>query len=197
MDFEGAAHLRDMSEAMARTIGRGRKFTRNWPKAEEDEAPAVQRIGEILQLEGPAKSIECFDISHVSGTFVVASMVRFQMGKPDRRAYRRFKIRAFEGNDDFRAMQEVVGRRYGRLHDEGNPFPDLVVIDGGIGQVRAALKAFLIMELEPPAIIGLAKREETIVFPDERSELKLDFRDPALRLLQRGKRRGTPICQSV
>lgn len=187
MDFEGAAHLRDMSEAMARTIGRGRKFTRNWPKAEEDEAPAVQRIGEILQLEGPAKSIECFDISHVSGTFVVASMVRFQMGKPDRRAYRRFKIRAFEGNDDFRAMQEVVGRRYGRLHDEGNPFPDLVVIDGGIGQVRAALKAFLIMELEPPAIIGLAKREETIVFPDERSELKLDFRDPALRLLQRAR----------
>ena len=63
----------------------------------------------------------------------------------------------------------------------------MFVIDGGIGQVRAALKAFLIMELEPPAIIGLAKREETIVFPDERSELKLDFRDPALRLLQRAR----------
>ena len=84
-------------------------------------------------------------------------------------------------------MQEVVGRRYGRLHEEGTYFPELVVIDGGIGQVRAALKAFLLMDVVPPSIIGLAKREETIVFPDERGELKLDFRDPALRLLQRAR----------
>ena len=187
MDFERAAYLRDMAEAMAKTIGRNRKFTRTWPRAEEDEGPALERIGEVLHLERAPKAIECFDISHVSGTFVVASMVRFQNGKPDKRAYRRFKIRAFEGNDDFRAMQEVVGRRYGRLHEEGTAFPDLVVIDGGIGQVRAALKAFLLINAEPPPIIGLAKREETVVFPDERGELKLEFRDPALRLLQRAR----------
>ena len=172
---------------MAKTIGRSRKFTRNWPKADANEEIALERLGEILKLKGTPESIECFDISHVSGTFVVASMVRFQRGKPDKRAYRRFKIRAFEGNDDFRAMQEVVGRRYGRMHEEGIPFPDLVVIDGGIGQVRAAVKAFLLMELEVPPIIGLAKREETIVFPDERGELKLEFRDAALRLLQRAR----------
>jgi len=187
MDFERAAHLRDMAEAMAKTIGRNRKFTRTWPKADEDEGPALERMAEVLHLAGPPQSIECFDISHVSGTFVVASMVRFQKGKPDKRAYRRFKIRAFEGNDDFRAMQEVVGRRYGRLHEEGTAFPDLVVIDGGIGQVRAALKAFLLINAEAPPIIGLAKREETVVFPDERGELKLEFRDPALRLLQRAR----------
>jgi len=187
MDFERAAYVRDMAEAMAKTIGRNRKFTRTWPKADEDEGPALERMAEVLHLAGPPQSIECFDISHVSGTFVVASMVRFQKGKPDKRAYRRFKIRAFEGNDDFRAMQEVVGRRYGRLHEEGTAFPDLVVIDGGIGQVRAALKAFLLINAEAPPIIGLAKREETVVFPDERGELKLEFRDPALRLLQRAR----------
>jgi excinuclease ABC subunit C len=143
------------------------------------------RLAEKLHLSGPPTSIECFDVSHVSGTFVVASMVRFRSGKPDKRAYRRFKVRAFEGNDDFRAMQEVVGRRYSRLHENGESFPELVVVDGGAGQVSAALKAFLVLDLEPPPLIGLAKREETIVFPDERRELKLDPRDPALRLLQR------------
>ena len=187
MDFERAADLRDIADAMAKTIGKSRKFTRTWPKADENDGTELVRLGEILKLERAPESIECFDISHVSGTFVVASMVRFQSGKPDKRAYRRFKIRAFEGNDDFRAMQEVVGRRYGRLHEEGTLFPELVVIDGGIGQVRAALKAFLLMDVVPPSIIGLAKREETIVFPDEREELKLDFRDPALRLLQRAR----------
>ena len=187
MDFERAADLRDIADAMAKTIGKSRKFIRTWPKADENDGTELVRLGEILKLERAPESIECFDISHVSGTFVVASMVRFQSGKPDKRAYRRFKIRAFEGNDDFRAMQEVVGRRYGRLHEEGTDFPELVVIDGGIGQVRAALKAFLLMDVSPPSIIGLAKREETIVFPDERGELKLDFRDPALRLLQRAR----------
>ena len=123
MDFERAAELRDLSEAMAKTIGRSRKFTRNWPKADANEEIALERLVEILKLKGTPESIECFDISHVSGTFVVASMVRFQRGKPDKRAYRRFKIRAFEGNDDFRAMQEVVGRRYGRMHEEDSRFP--------------------------------------------------------------------------
>ena len=185
MDFEKAAELRDLSDALTKTIGRTRRFTRNWPRAEENEQNNLDRLAEKLHLSGPPTSIECFDVSHVSGTFVVASMVRFRSGKPDKRAYRRFKVRAFEGNDDFRAMQEVVGRRYSRLHENGESFPELVVVDGGAGQISAALKAFLVLDLEPPPLIGLAKREETIVFPDERRELKLDPRDPALRLLQR------------
>ena len=96
LDFERAADLRDIADAMAKTIGKSRKFTRTWPKADENDGIELVRLGEILKLERAPESIECFDISHVSGTFVVASMVRFQSGKPDKRAYRRFKIRAFE-----------------------------------------------------------------------------------------------------
>jgi len=88
------------------------------------------------------------------------------------------------GNDDFRSMEEVVGRRYGRLSKAGREFPDLVVIDGGVGQVSSAVKAFANLEIEPPQLIGLAKREESIVFPDDRDELVLDPRDQGLRILQ-------------
>ena len=178
MDFEKAAELRDLSDALNKTIGRNRRFTRNWPRAEDGGFDSLERLAEKLALDSPPAIIECFDVSHVSGTFVVASMVRFRSGKPDKRAYRRFKVRAFEGNDDFRAMEEVVGRRYARLHEKGEGFPDLVVVDGGAGQVSAALKAFLILNLDAPPIIGLAKREETVVFPDKRKELKLKARDP-------------------
>jgi excinuclease ABC subunit C len=128
--------------------------------------------------------MECFDISHISGSFCVASMVLFKDGHPHRKGYRRFKIKSFMGNDDFRAMEEVVGRRYRRLADEGRPFPDLIVIDGGAGQVTAALKAFLSQGLEPPELIGLAKRNETIIYSDGREPLNLPHHDSALRLLQ-------------
>jgi excinuclease ABC subunit C len=82
-------------------------------------------------------------------------------------------------------MEEVVGRRYRRLADEGKPFPDLVVIDGGRGQVSAALKAFVALELKPPPLIGLAKKLETVIFPDGRAPLNLPLNHPALNLLQR------------
>jgi excinuclease ABC subunit C len=112
-------------------------------------------------------------------------MVRFADGRPDRDNYRRFRIKGFLGNDDFRAMEEVVGRRYRRLRDESRPFPDLVVIDGGVGQVGAALKAFVALDLAPPPIVGLAKKEETIVFPDARPPLDIPLDHAGLRLLQR------------
>ena len=129
--------------------------------------------------------MECFDISHISGTFVVASMVHFSNGRPDRAQYRRFKIKSFMGNDDFRAMEEVVGRRYRRLRDEGKALPDLIVIDGGQGQIGAALKAFYAIDVDPPSMIGLAKKNETVIFADERSPLNLGLRHPGLQLLQR------------
>ena len=88
------------------------------------------------------------------------------------------------GNDDFRSMEEVVGRRYGRLLKAGQRFPDLVVIDGGAGQVSSALNAFKDLNTQAPALVGLAKREESIVFPDKRDDLVLDPRDQGLRLLQ-------------
>lgn len=186
LEFERAAELRDLTTALAKTIGKARRFSRKWPKEEQEEGGhALAALKDSLGLKKEPTVIECFDISHVSGTFVVASMVRFVEGRADRSSYRRFKVLGGMGNDDFRSMEEVVGRRYGRLHDEGKPLPDLVVVDGGIGQVGAALKAFYALNIELPALIGLAKREETIVFPDQRGELLLPARDYGLRLLQR------------
>ena len=112
-------------------------------------------------------------------------MVHFRDGRPDKNEYRRFQIRSFIGNDDFRAMEEVVGRRYQRLAHERKPLPDLIVIDGGRGQIAAAMKAFLALDLAPPALIGLSKKHETIVFADERPPLNLPLNHPGLNLLQR------------
>jgi excinuclease ABC subunit C len=111
--------------------------------------------------------------------------VRFTDGRPDKANYRRFKIKGDIANDDYRAMEQVVGRRYRRLADENKPLPDLVVIDGGRGQVAAALKAFIAADLEPPALVGLAKERETIVFPDARPPLNLPLDHAGLQLVQR------------
>lgn len=181
--YETAATLRDRILALERTASRTRKFERNL-LGTHNHSQVVKRLKEKLALPRLPRRMECFDISHISGSFCVASMVTFQNGQPDRKSYRRFKIKSFVGNDDFRAMEEVVGRRYQRLAQEGKPFPDLIVIDGGAGQVTAALRAFLGQALEPPELIGLAKRNETIIFSDGRKPLNLPHHDPALRLLQ-------------
>jgi len=182
-DYEKAAQIRDRIEALKQTSKRTRKFERilhdPTPKSE-----VLEKLKDELALPSTPEHMECFDISHISGSFCVASMVVFKGGRPERKSYRRFKIKSFIGNDDFRAMQEVVGRRYRRLHEEERPFPNLIVIDGGAGQVSAALKAFLEQGLEPPALIGLAKKNETIIFSDGRDPLNLSHHDPALRMLQ-------------
>ena len=184
-EFEKAAGLRDVVFALEETLGRTRRFTRLDPTRPTGDLDALRALGETLGLAGPPRTMECFDISHISGTFVVASMVHFADGRPDKDQYRRFAIKSFIGNDDFRAMEEVVGRRYRRLAEESKPFPDLVVIDGGRGQISAALKAFVALNLTPPPLIGLAKKEETVVFPDGRAPLNLPLNHPALNLLQR------------
>jgi excinuclease ABC subunit C len=174
----------DRLDALKRTTEKSRRFLRENPLPRRDEAGALTSLAAALGLERPPATAECFDISHISGTLAVASMVRFVDGQADKSGYRRFKIKSFEGNDDFRSMQEVVGRRYTRLHEEHRAFPELVIIDGGLGQVGAALAAFKEHDLVPPPLIGLAKREETIVFPDGR-ELKLPRHDVGLALLMR------------
>ncbi len=183
-EFERAAELRDMVQALEETLAKTRRFERAPPLLRTDEV-ALRVLAEALQLPAAPAHLECFDISHISGTFVVASMVHFTAGRPDKDQYRRFQIKSFVGNDDFRAMTEVVGRRYRRLATERKPFPDLVVIDGGRGQVAAALKAFLALDLKPPPLVGLAKEHETIVFPDARPPLNLPLNHPGLQLLQR------------
>jgi excinuclease ABC subunit C len=183
--FEKAAELRDVVFALEETLAKTRRFERTDPTRPAGNDEALRALQQALGLAGPPRTMECFDISHISGTFVVASMVHFADGRPDKDHYRRFQIKSFIGNDDFRAMEEVVGRRYRRLAEERKPFPDLVVIDGGRGQVGAALKAFVGLECMPPAIIGLAKKHETVIFPDERAPLRLPLDHPGLQLLQR------------
>lgn len=183
-DYERAASCRDLLAAIRATTEKARRFVREDPLPRAPGAAGVAELGEALGLAHPPSILECFDISHISGTLAVASMVRFREGKPDKPGYRRFRIRSFEGNDDFRAMREVVGRRYARLAREGRPAPDLVVIDGGIGQVQAARRAFADAGLSPPPLIGLAKEEEAIVLP-EGGELRLPRHHEGLRLLQR------------
>ena len=183
-DYEKAAELRDLLDALRRTTEKSRRFLRENPLPRRDESGALDTLAAALGLARPPATAECFDISHISGTLAVASMVRFVDGQADKTGYRRFKIKSFEGNDDFRSMEEVVGRRYSRLAEEGRAFPELVIIDGGLGQVGAALSAFRKAGLTPPPLIGLAKREETIVFPEGR-ELKLPRHDVGLALLMR------------
>ncbi len=182
--FEKAAELRDIVFALKKTLEKARRFERDHPTIQSDE-DALGLLKEALSLPAPPEHMECFDISHISGTFVVASMVHFSNGRPDKAQYRRFKIKSFIGNDDFRAMEEVVGRRYRRLRDEGKAMPDLIVIDGGRGQIGAAFKAFYAIDVDPPALISLAKKNETIIFADERAPLNLGLRNPGLQLLQR------------
>lgn len=187
--YERAARLRDAILAMETTAqtAKGRTFARIAPALPSAADPdlAVRELGRVLSMRVLPQVMECFDISHLGGEYVVASMVQFRDGRPEPKQYRRFKIKSFAGNDDFRAMEEVVGRRYRRLHAEERPLPDLIVIDGGVGQVGAALQALAPIGLTAlPALIGLAKREETIVFADSRPPLNLPHHSPALRLLQ-------------
>jgi excinuclease ABC subunit C len=115
---------------------------------------------------------------------MVASVFTFIDGLPFRPGYRHYKIRTVEGVDDFRSMHEVVSRRYKRLYDEADPFPDVVLIDGGKGQLNAAMAAFETLEIPPPTVISLAKREEEIYIPGAAEPRRLSRSSFALRLLQ-------------
>ncbi len=184
-EFEKAAELRDIVFALEKTLAKTRHFERTDPTRPARDDEALESLQVALHLSSPPRTMECFDISHISGTFVVASMVHFANGRPAKDEYRRFQIKSFMGNDDYRAMEEVVGRRYRRLLEEKKLFPDLIVIDGGRGQIGAALKAFVALDAMPPALIGLAKQHETIIFPDERPPLNLPLNHPGLNVLQR------------
>ncbi len=142
-------------------------------------------LKEALNLESLPKIIEGFDISHLSGTNTVASMVRFRNGEPDKDEYRRFKIKTLNGEiDDFKAMKEVVLRRYKRLILEGKPLPDLVLIDGGLGQLSSAVRALKSLQANIP-LASIAKKFEEIWIPNRGSPLRMDKKSNALKLLQR------------
>jgi excinuclease ABC subunit C len=136
-----------------------------------------------LDLPGTPHVIECFDISHLSGTSMVGSMVQFRDGTPDKKNYRRFRIKTVDGIDDFASIAEVVKRRYMRLAGEGVGMPDLIVIDGGKGQLSAAQDVLLSLRVEIP-VIALAKRKEEVYIPGEVLPRHLDPKGVAIRYLQ-------------
>jgi excinuclease ABC subunit C len=232
LDFEKAAQLRDLLADLRRTTRKTRTFERlpySLPLA-IDPARDLRELGEVLQLSAPPQRIEGFDISNISGTFAVASMVSFRNGRPDRANYRRFKMKTVVGQDDFACMAETVRRRYTRLlkeqverspkrTDEGGEaipealqelvdevsaaarrgpvaasrftdapnagLPDLILIDGGKGQLNAACAELAKLGLERIPAIGLAKEFEEIYRPGKSTPLRLDHNAGALKLLQR------------
>ncbi|MFW5698419.1 MAG: excinuclease ABC subunit UvrC [Planctomycetota bacterium] len=186
MRYEDAARFRDQIRAIDRLKERGKLRDYDAPGAPVfDNEAGMASLEHQLGLERPPRTVEAFDIAHLQGDHVVAAMVQFIDGVPHRDGYRRFRIRGTgddPGNDDFAAMREVVGRRYRRLRDEGHPLPDLVLIDGGLGQVRMAAAVMAEEQVAGPVLLGLAKREETLVRPDG-EEIRLPKRDPGLKLL--------------
>ena len=144
---------------------------------------AVEELKKFLHLPKLPRRMECFDISHIQGSETVASMVVFQDGVPDKKSYRRFKIRSTEGKpDDFLSMREVTSRRYGKLSAE--ELPDLVVIDGGAGQLSSALEIIRGFGHDVP-VVGLAKKFELIFVEGQSEPVELPRESPALYLMQR------------
>ncbi len=209
-DYEKAAGLRDLISDLNETTKKERKFERvpyTLPLAIDPQNDLAE-LAKVLGLSAPPQRIEGFDISNISGTFAVASLVSFKHGRPDRVNYRRFKIKTVVGQDDFASMAEVVKRRYTRLLRESKSgrdgvspsqktnlgtatrrpsqvFPDLILIDGGKGQLSAACAELKKLGLEKIAIIGLAKEFEEIYQPGESKPLRLGLNHPAVKLLQR------------
>ena len=223
MNFEKAAELRNMVGDLRSTTKPIRRFARGSLPSAIDPMADVRMLADALQLTRVPRVMECFDISNISTTHVVASMVRFRNGVPDKDNYRRYRVRTVEGQDDFASMAEVVRRRYsrilletrdanpdaaefsqenafeaaGRLESETNPqsairnpqsyvsLPDLIIVDGGKGQLSAACRELQRLGLHDLPIIGLAKEHEEIYRPDRALPLHLPMDSGSLRLLQR------------
>jgi len=183
--FERAAELRDELKALDALQRRGLGADDVRPEAFfVDPAEGLARLAKLLDMPSPPRSIEGIDIAHLDGGELCGAMVCFIDGKPFKDAYRRYKIKTVAGNDDFASIREVVWRRYKHAGMNSELFPDIVLIDGGKGQLSAAHSAFDDMAFTPPVLLSLAKKEE-IVFVHGRVEpLKLPHRDPALRVLQ-------------
>jgi excinuclease ABC subunit C len=156
-------------------------------EAEERAGDPIYELQRQLGLQKVPRALVCFDISHAQGTDTVASCVWFQNGRPYRGEYRKFKVKTVEGIDDFKSMNEVVTRYFTRRIEEEKPLPDLVVIDGGKGQLNAAHAALSALGLAAMPMISLAKREEEIYMIGRSESLRLSRRSPALRVLQQAR----------
>jgi excinuclease ABC subunit C len=183
--FEEAARLRDELQLLESLDQRGELDTHVQPEVFPiDPKKGLAGLEKLLEMATPPRTIEGVDIAHLAGTETVASVVQFIDGLPFKPGYRRMKIRSVQGPDDTASIYEVVSRRFQRLHEQGELFPDILLIDGGRGQLHAALAAFEALEIRPPMVVSLAKREELIFRMDQEEPLRLARNAYALRLLQ-------------
>jgi excinuclease ABC subunit C len=185
LNFELAAKLRDEIQLLETLDRRGELDTHEQPEVFHiDPKKGLEGLRRVLKLSQTPRSIEGVDIAHLGGGQTVASLVKFIDGIPFKPGYRRFKIKNVKGIDDFKSIHEVVARRFKRLSDEQDTFPDILLIDGGKGQLSSALAAFESLDITPPTLISLAKRDEEIFRPGESESIKLSRHAFSLRLLQ-------------
>ena len=187
LKFEKAARLRDEIQALENLNLRGDLEEHAQPEVFYiDPKKGLAGLKKVFKLPELPRRIEGVDIAHLQGGETVASLVQFIDGLPFKHGYKRFKIRTVGGVDDFAAMREVVSRRLRRLQQEGETFPDILLIDGGRGQLNAALEAMRAIDVSPPPpfTISLAKREEEVYVPDEADPRRLSRHSYGLRLLQ-------------
>lgn len=180
--FEKAAAFRDILGNLQSLVR-----TRSFEHAElpnEAGMEAVADLQKALRLPNVPHVIVGFDISNLGTTFAVASLVCFREGRPDKASYRRFRIKTVEGQNDFAMMNEVVKRYFSRLLREQRPLPDLLMVDGGKGQLHLALDALISIDCPPFPVVGLAKRNEEIFLPGRSEPVVLDRNRPALKVLQ-------------
>ena len=152
----------------------------------KNSEPGLIDLRDILKLPSIPRVIECFDISNHGDEYAVGSMARFVDGKPDKSGYRKFKIKTVRGRDDFAMINEVVERRYSRLRKEKSEFPDLIVIDGGKGQLNAAMSALKDVGVEIPCV-SLAKEREEIFVPRRTKSIIIAKNKDSLKILQHAR----------
>jgi excinuclease ABC subunit C len=183
--FERAAKIRDQIHALENFKLRG-----DWAKDAQPKVfpinpiKGVRGLQKVFNLDKPPRRIEGVDIAHLQGGETVASLVQFIDGLPFKQGYRRYKIRTVEGNNDFASMSEVISRRFSKLDADGAAYPDILLIDGGKGQLSAVMSIFETLQIPAPFTISLAKREEEVFLPGESESRKLGYHSFSLRLLQ-------------
>ncbi len=185
LDFEEAARMRDQIKAIQTLQLSGDANTDVQPEVfYVDPAKGLERMVKVLGLEQAPRIIEGIDIANLQGEEAVGSLVCFIDGKPFKSGYKRFKIRSVEGQDDYAMIREVVQRRYRRAAGGEEMYPDVILIDGGLGQLHAAMEACEEAIVKPPMIVSLAKREEEIYTQARQRAIRLPRNDPALRVFQ-------------
>ena len=184
LDYERAGRWRDVLNNLETVFGKQNRSFEHAYIPSRSGPDAMKALQEALHLPNELKVMKCFDISNLLGQLAVASMTVFVDGKPARDQYRKFRIKTVEGANDFAMMSEAVGRHFKRLLEEKLPLPDLLVVDGGIGQLNAALRTLTALNCPPIPVIGLAERDEEIYVPLRSEPLKLDRHHAGLRVLQ-------------